>query len=266
MIILKKDYYQVIGRLVNENNSHLPLLKSILSETKSGYVFVDALDQPSVAAILSEEGWFYLLGNENNQQFNHNLQDFLIEKVNDKKNMIWFGISEAWIRKLQSCNLLKIENYKRIQYKFNHDKFQARKMEIPPYALETIHKDNLSKVFEYDDDMKIFWENEDNFLKKGFGFILLDQEKIIGHAISAAVEDGQVEIDVQTSKAYRGNNIAGYLCQCMIEACIKKSLIPKWDCFEANVPSNKLALKLGFTEVKKYSLALLLEQEQSKTN
>ncbi|WP_066498246.1 GNAT family N-acetyltransferase [Abyssisolibacter fermentans] len=255
MLELKNGKIDFIKPLLNVDNNHFPLLKSILSGKKKGRVYVNSLEKLSVAAIISEDGWFYLLGTENDEHFNNNLDNFIVQKtIKQKKPLLWFGISQSWKKRLETYELLRIGEFPRVQYEFNYDKYIINSFAIPTYLLESINKENVNKVFESDEEIEGFWGTEENFMKYGFGFILLDKGNIVGHVYSASVEDGEVEIDIQTDKSYRGKGVATYLASCLINECIKRDLIPKWDCAVSNEPSKKLAIKLGFQQIKEYPL------------
>lgn len=258
MLELKNEKIDFIKPLLNVNNVHFPLLKAILSRKKKGSVYVNCLEKLSTVAVMSEDGWFYLLGNEDDEDFNKRLENILIQKTNkEKKPILWFGIPQSWRKRLETYDLLRIGDFPRVQYDFNYDKYILHTVATPSYLLESINRENVNKVFNYSEDIRAFWETEENFIKHGIGFILLDKDNIVGHALSASVEDGEVEIDIQTDKSYRGNGIATYLASCLIDECIKRTLIPKWDCAASNIPSNKLAIKLGFEKIKAYSFSFI---------
>lgn len=258
MLELRNEKMDFLKTLLNKNNDHFPLLKSILSEKKKGRVYVNNLEELSAAAIISEDIWFYLLGTENDEHFNNRLVNIIIQKtIKQEKPLLWFGISESWKKRLETYDLLSIKDFPRVQYEFNYDKYIINSFAIPTYRLEPISKENVRKVFEFNEQIKGFWGTEENFIEYGFGFILLDKGNIVGHVHSASVEDGEVEIDIQTNKAYRDKGVATYLASCLINECIKRDLIPKWDCAVSNEPSNKLAIKLGFQKIKEYPFCFI---------
>lgn len=258
MFELKSEKIDFIKPLLNVDNNHFPLLKSILSGKKKGRVYGNRLEELSVAAIISEDGWFYLLGTETDEYFNDRLENFIIQKtIKQKKPLLWFGISQSWKKRLETYDLLSIGEFPRVQYEFNYDEYMRNSFAIPPYLLEPINRENVQKVFESNEEIEGFWGAKENFMKYGFGFLLLDKGNIVGHAQSASVEDGEVEIDIQTDKSYRGKGVATYLASCLINECIKRDLIPKWDCAVSNESSNKLAVKLGFRKVKEYPFCFI---------
>lgn len=258
MVKIEVEQISTILHLIDTENGHYPLLKAILSGRKKGDVYVNRLGKPSSACTISDDGWLYFLGDENDSSFNAKLESFIMERVTKKKkDILWFGISEIWRKKLGFIDSLKIGDFPRIQYEFNRGSYSSCKTRNFPYQLEPINDRNVEKLFEHNDGIKSFWTSHENFINHGIGFILMDNERIIGHAISASVEDGEVEIDIESDKLYRGKGIAIFLTSCLIDECLKRGLIPKWDCAAANIPSKKLALKLGFKELKKYPFSYI---------
>jgi len=244
--------------LLNKENSHYPLLKSIIYNKKKGKAYVDCLNKPSVAGVLSDDGWFYLIGEAGDDDFNSQLENFLISRIIvDKVSILWFGIPEEWRKKIVENTTVVVNDYPRVQYKFFGYDYDMYSMMNFEYKLKAINLDNIDEVFEYNKDLYTFWESKELFIKNGFGYILLDDNQIIGHAISASVEDGEAEIDIQTEKQYRGKGIAGYLASSLIEECLQRSIVPKWDCSVENKASNKLAQKLGFQMIKKYPFSII---------
>ncbi|WP_026477096.1 GNAT family N-acetyltransferase [Alkaliphilus transvaalensis] len=260
MFQLENINIDIIRPLLNKENSHYPLLKSIISKKKKGKVYVDCLNKPSVAAILSDNGWFYLVGETSDDNFNSQLMNFLVsEAIVANGSILWFGIPEEWKKKIVGNTSVVVRDYPRVQYKFigydfDYDLYSKKNFK---YKLKEINSDNIDEVFEYNKELSIFWESKELFLKNGFGYILLDGNQIIGHAISASVEAVEAEIDIQTQKEYRGKGIAAYLTSHLIKVCLKHSIEPKWDCSVENTASNKLASKLGFQMIKEYPFSII---------
>jgi RimJ/RimL family protein N-acetyltransferase len=264
MFKVNNEDMRLLIPFLNENNSHYPLLKSIIANRKKGIAYVDSLVNPSITGILSNDGWFYLLGESIDDNFNTKLKEVLLEKVIvDKVSIFWFGISEEWKKKFVDISSVTIRDYDRIQYKFidsNYTLKSTNNHNYYDYRVERITLDNIDEVFKYNNELHTFWENKELFIGSGFGYIILDDNQIIGHSISASIEDKEVEIDIQTDESYRGKGIGEHLASCFINECLKRSMVPKWDCSAENVPSNKLAVRLGFQKIKKYPLSIISEK------
>jgi len=83
MIELQKKDFHKIKSLLNQDNDHYPLLKSVISQTIEGRIFVDQLDELhqqkdcQSALIINKMGWVYLLGREDNEDFNEHVEEIL---------------------------------------------------------------------------------------------------------------------------------------------------------------------------------------------
>ncbi|WP_432663434.1 GNAT family N-acetyltransferase [Wukongibacter baidiensis] len=257
MLKIEKEQFDLISHLLNDENSHFPLLESILSDKKKGSVYVNSFETPTAALVISNDGWFYQLGGEDDINFNSGLEDIIVEETKNNKPILWFGISKKWRRKLGDNGSLEVKDFPRIQYRFNKSDYISYGENPFPYQLEYISKENVEKVLEYNDGIISFWGTIDNFIENGFGFILLDKEKIVAQCISASVENGEAEIDIETDDSYRGKGIARFMASCLIDECMKRCYIPKWDCAVGNIPSRKLADKLGFEKVAEYPFSYI---------
>lgn len=249
---------EILKPLLNSQNSNYPLLKSIISNKKNGKAYVDCLDKPSAAGVISADNWFYLLGENISDDFSEKLGNLLFKKIAiDNLQILWFGIPNEWKVKMLENTYVVIEDYPRNEYEFIEHDYNTCVGDHQEYKLKAISSENIDEVFEYSEGLYTFWRTKELFLENGFGFILLDDNKIIGHSISASVEDLEVEIDIGTEKEYRGKGMARYLASCLIDECLKRSMIPKWDCGVWNIPSDKLALKLGFKKIKEYPFSII---------
>ncbi|SCZ11232.1 GNAT family N-acetyltransferase [Alkaliphilus peptidifermentans] len=258
MFEIDNEKLKIIESLLNEGNSHYPLLKAIISNKKKGKAYIDCLNKPSVAGVLTANGWFYLLGKNISADFSEKLEKFLLQKIIiDKLPILWFGIPREWKVKMLQNTSVVIEDYPRNQYEFIEHNYNTCVGDYLEYKLKAISSENIDEVFEYNGDLYNFWRTKELFMENGFGYILLDDNKIIGHSISASVEDLEVEVDIGTEKGYRGKGIAKYLASCLIDVCLQRSMIPKWDCGVWNIPSDKLALKLGFRKLKEYPFSII---------
>jgi len=162
-----------------------------------------------------------------------------------------------WRKKLDDNDLLEVKDFPRSQYRFNRRDYVSYGENPLPYEFEYINNENSEKVLEYNDGIINFWGTTDNFIEKGFGIILLDRGEIIGYCISASIEDGEAEIDIETDAYYRGKGIARFMASCLIDECIKRGYTPKRDCAVGNIPSRKLADKLEFEEIREYPFSYI---------
>ena len=95
------------------------------------------------------------------------------------------------------------------------------------------------------------WENNEQFLNNGFGFVAMEEDNICAVAFSSAVSDVEVDIGVETYEEYRKNGLAAALAQAMCDEIIRGGRKPVWSHAEANMGSRNTALKCGFKEERR---------------
>lgn len=92
------------------------------------------------------------------------------------------------------------------------------------------------------------WDSPERFLKDGFGYIALDQERVCAVAFSAAVSSDQIDIGVETHENYRRKGLAAILTNCMCDTIVKTGKTPAWAHSISNKGSMNTALKCGFVQ------------------
>ncbi|MGL4484633.1 MAG: GNAT family N-acetyltransferase, partial [Anaerovoracaceae bacterium] len=93
--------------------------------------------------------------------------------------------------------------------------------------------------------------SEEDYLKRGFGFGIVDQGKLISGASTMTVYDGGTETQVATHEDYRRQGLAIPCAAAFIIECSKRKMRPCWDA--ANLTSKHMALKLGYEYRGDYS-------------
>ena len=99
-----------------------------------------------------------------------------------------------------------------------------------------------------------------NFLKKGMGFCILDDDKTISMASSyIPIYNNQLEVQIVTldDPQYRRKGFATAACVALLKYCLENNLTPEWDA--QNEESQGLAKKLGYTEKEKWKMYYYIE-------
>lgn len=122
------------------------------------------------------------------------------------------------------------------------------------YNIKRYDKESAKRIAEeIDDDFDYAWKSVDEFCKYGaFGFYIEIDNKIVSTAWSFFPSIKNKEICVITNKNYRKKNLAFEVCLKFIESALDEGRIPHWSADIANIPSNQLALKLGFKPLIDY--------------
>jgi GNAT superfamily N-acetyltransferase len=101
---------------------------------------------------------------------------------------------------------------------------------------------------EADPEITDYWPDLRAFAERGVGFCAVETSS--GRAVSAAWSAFEpvdlVEIGVGTSETHRGGGLAPAVSARMVEACLARGLDPRWSTDFDNIPSRRVAAKLGF--------------------
>ena len=88
----------------------------------------------------------------------------------------------------------------------------------------------------------------EQFLKDGFGYVALNQDRVCAVAFSAAVSSDEIDIGVETYEDYRRKGLAAVLADRMCEDIIEIGKKPVWAHSTSNKGSMNTALKCGFVQ------------------
>ena len=197
----KRDYPKIQPIFKDIDHGRPAIYTLIEGNTNHGRVFVDSIDKPSSAFI--EYGGFSVGGDENNDMFNRELKEIITTQIMpSREGMIIHGFSDEWKNILDE--LLKDYSVQRIiRYIFvdvNKELFFERhsgwKEKIPEgYYIkrmdsELAEKEGVTGVFDSIDD----------FLQRGFGFCVMEDDEIISCCDTVFVGDGRAATSIRTNK------------------------------------------------------------------
>jgi len=250
-----KDFIKLLSYF--ERCEHqIPMMSSVIEGKQKGRILVDNPSNPETFVVITNFNWIYVIGNQESESFKKEFSDFITKELSVKnEHFAWANLNDYWQSKLVELLGDKVRSFPRVVYKFNEDKYIKTKCKaiLPDgYELRAIDSNLIGEACEFLDGIEMFWTTGENFLKQGMGFCLLHENKIISACQSCAVINGKCEIDVLTHKDYRKKDLSAIVCSAFIDHCLEVGLEPYWECVRVNIPSSKLAEKLGFEEVMEY--------------
>lgn len=254
---LYKSEFAIINKFIDKYSCHYPLLKPMLLGSLNSEIYVDSFSHPSAMFVLGENNWCYSLGNFDSTKFQRNVIELIKNIIfNNKKPVLWFGVSNVSSNLLNEVNAISLNHYPRFSFKYIGCDLQPIEEDLP-INVEVITAENIEYFIEYNPEFYQFWKSKELFLENGLGFIAKSDNQIVGHAFGASICDQEVEIDLMTSKSYRGKGISTLLTTTLINECKKRDFIPKWDCSVTNEASIRLAQKHGFEIEEEYPFAFI---------
>ncbi|MGL5151080.1 MAG: GNAT family N-acetyltransferase [Clostridium sp.] len=99
------------------------------------------------------------------------------------------------------------------------------------------------------------FKNEEEFIEKGIGFVLVDGMKVAAGASSFSVLEDGIEVEIDVNPNFRKKGYGYLIGAALINYCIKNNIKVHWDAM--NLASAKIAKKIGFEEVRTYETLLL---------
>jgi GNAT superfamily N-acetyltransferase len=103
-------------------------------------------------------------------------------------------------------------------------------------------------------DLSGFDSGED-FMERGCGFFLEDENEMIGAAWSSLVCSKGIEVSIYVMPAHRTRGVATALTSGLLTHCLERGVDPHWDA--ANPESCTLAEKLGYVYTGSYDAYVL---------
>jgi RimJ/RimL family protein N-acetyltransferase len=259
MYELAKEEFMKVLPLVGKTKNEVVFVYSVIDGIQPGRIFVDNPINPTVTLIASKGGHYYIDGNISNEEFNQSLITFLLDRDNHANFFDLYTFSSLWVKKLDHILNNKAIKLYRSPFKFDSSKFSSLsnyKSSIPEeFELVRMDEKLVAKYRdEVDSHYKILWNSEHEYVSKGFGFCLLYGDRFASVCNSFYVGGGYAAIDIVTGRDFRGRGLATITCSAFIEHCMQNNLKPSWECTMENLPSFKLATKLGFEKREDFEI------------
>ena len=100
------------------------------------------------------------------------------------------------------------------------------------------------------------WTSRDAFYNNGFGFCLVQGQTIVGWCTAEYVSAGQCGTGIETIEAYQQRGLATATAHAFVGHCLSLALVPHWDAWQTNLPSIRVAEKVGFRHMLDYTVQL----------
>ena len=245
---------------------------SVIERHVSGTVYVDDLKSPGIFYVVHPYGMSLLFGDISDDFVHHQLRDYLLNKNKIRQETEWLQVYPVeWETRIdvmlkdklilavknvdQQNSTEKVKNAKvikhtRVNFKFSRSKFESLKKSLTQ-NFKIVKTDNrLFTEIGGSVVPKKFWDNEDDWARKGVGFTLIESGKWITTAFSSFIHEDQLDLGMETKPEYRKQGYARYVCARLIDHCLEHGYEPLWACSSGNLGSYHLAQKLGFEPVR----------------
>ena len=255
MLKVKKDQMNRIAPLFEgiEDSMVIACLQGYM-----GDAFVLTLDNPAAGLIVSGEYSFFG-GEPDSAAAGHLIENLLCVIQGDSTIAIFADDKPDWERKLLSYpqnNPVAVPRFGIAQkdYTFDEEVLQRYIDAVPEgFVLVPFNKSIYEQAMRQDWSKEFCetFESADDYLKRGFGFAILDGDTLVSGASTMTVYDGGTETQVATQEAYRQRGLAMPCAAAFVRECAKRKIRPHWDA--ANLISKKMALSLGYEYKGEYT-------------
>jgi RimJ/RimL family protein N-acetyltransferase len=270
MKLLNKDqYYKAVKPLEDVVFNHL-FARAVVEQKIDGLIYTDNSDAPQSFYVVHPYGMSLLFGNNKKEEFNTQLINYLINKNKIRNRAEWMQVyPEDWSARLLTSlgnqlltkkqknegripesGFVKVEEQTRVNFKFDpniYSEFRKRNRVCDAEILRT-QEDEFQNMPGTVVPM-YFWQNASQFLNDGVGFSLRFNGELSCTAFSAFIDNGQLELGIETAAQFRGKGFAMHTCATLIDYCLENGYDPVWSCRFENTGSYLLAQKLGFVPV-----------------
>jgi RimJ/RimL family protein N-acetyltransferase len=241
------------------------VMEAMAAGTSPGIIWVDDADSPHSAFIWDRAHCYYCGGNTPNELFTNAIYS-IIRSIVPQAIYNHFDIfkvyytSDSWQDEIFTLfEKWKPEPKSRMFFTIDcHDALQKDDVSTD-YSLHAIDNTLLQSSFhnrEYViEEIESCWHSLSQFLTHGFGFCLSHHHEIIAWCTAEYVSGMQCGIGIETLPSYRNQGCATVLASTFVNYCLHKGMNPHWDSWTDNIPSIRVAEKVGFTLTREYSVA-----------
>ncbi len=233
-------------------------IDSIFEGTQTARIFVDDAATPR-AALICRTYEFYVAGATDVPDLRQFIADAPEEAGVFGDLYGYCALDKEWERALLDdyAGQLRRIGRRRFRYDPNHIPSTPRRLLSDDMIIVPVNRTLAQRIdSEVLGDMPgigFFMGGLDAFEERGYGFCVIQDNRIASVAHTGSVSEGFADIDIITAEPFRGRGLATLAAQACIEETLRRGLIPTWHTDTTNEASMATARKLGFTEGRPFS-------------
>jgi RimJ/RimL family protein N-acetyltransferase len=127
---------------------------------------------------------------------------------------------------------------------------------IVPIDDALLHDSTLGNGELIREEIGWMWPSLDRFVARGFGYAAVLEREAIGWCTAEYVSESRCGIGIATVPAYERRGLATATAAAFVSHCVERGITPYWECGSDNLPSIRVAEKLGFALLAHESFAI----------
>lgn len=148
---------------------------------------------------------------------------------------------------------------------FDREKLRTFAENVPEsYTIRQIDGELYEQAMkaEWSWDACIQFDSKEDFLKRGLGFAIVFEGKLVAQASSYSIYDQGLEITISTHRDHRRKGLAKACVSTLILACLERDWYPSWDA--RTLISVALAEQLGYRLDRPYRAYSIETENETK--
>jgi GNAT superfamily N-acetyltransferase len=251
--------FQKVGYIFEGHKQNIPVF-AVIDGNFPGRVFVDNHESPKAALVWALSRWAYVGGDGGHRAFTRALTDLVRDTIipcSLEMEQRWFELytpnSEEWT-KVAEGSLAPFKPHEHYESVYVLDKLGFMRSRTSPVAPEGSYIETAEIPILSERARRSAVVAAEFKAKTAFGFRLMRSGEMLALCRSNGFSSGrEFMIDVITvNESERGRGYATIASTALIDFCLEEGYVPLWETTEDNVPSQKLARRLGFVEDESY--------------
>lgn len=239
------------------------IFDSIYENFTYGNIFINNIEKPTLAVVI-EDNSIYFGGEDNDINEYYQVIDFfkstILKKMNneDLYYVVLKYTSDLWGELL----IEKLNPIKATRFLYQHDLNDIPSLEennrvkIAEISSEILNS-NVENINYLKDEIIKMWGSIETFIEDGFGYCALNNKELITWVTSEYMSKHQCGIGIETIEKYQKQGLGSLATTYLLKKCKELNITPHWDCWEKNVPSSKIANKVGFQKIIEHSVLVI---------
>ena len=242
MKVKRLSDYSKVKHLLERINVEKVYPLSIMEGLQKGEIFVDDAENPTDALIWHYCGFAHIVGDYGEESIEE-IIDMMKNPLDGHSGRLALQVeNDIHLQQLMQKEPM-VRRYERYVFRFVGVKSTI------PFEMESKLKRISSDNYELMTGRIIptfSWESRDEFLKNGFGYCLIEGDRMVACAFSSAISNDFVDIGVETDERCRGKGYGRIVVSAMVNETLRRGKTPTWGCDTRNEASMRLACSTGF--------------------